>query len=49
MNRNKKTKNLKQNKALENMDSTNNFDVLKPLEHKETTNTNSKKNESNLF
>lgn len=49
MNRNKKTKNVKYNKALENMDSTNDLDILKPMENKGNTSTTNKKKDSNLF
>lgn len=51
MNRNKNTKNVKYNKAIENMDSTNDFDILKPMENKENTDANiaNKKKDNNLF
>jgi hypothetical protein len=48
MNRNKKTKNVKVNKEIENMEFTNSFDTLKAKDNNENV-TNSKKKENDSF
>jgi hypothetical protein len=49
MNANKKTKNIKVNKAIDNMEFTNSFDVLKASENKSDNNTTNKKKNNGLF
>lgn len=52
MNRNKRNKNIKVNKAIDHIESINSFDSLnagKPMEYKEVINTKDKKNESDSF
>jgi hypothetical protein len=49
MNTNKKTKNIKVNKAIDNMEFTNSFDALKAAENKVSSKTDEKKNTNNLY
>ena len=52
MNRNKRNKNIKVNKAIDHIESINSFESLnadKPIDYKEVINTTGKKNESDSF
>lgn len=49
MNTNKKTKNIKLNKAIDHMKFTNSFDALKATENKVNANKNNKNKSNSLF